>query len=235
MESHVTSTLNLGPVTIDLVLLGLSLLIVVLVFGLVYWASRDMSLRPKGKQNVLEYVYDFVTGIAKSNLGEVYSKRYSLFLFTIFTFLALANNLGLLSKIQTSQGLNLWTSPTANIYYDFGLSILMALIIHSEAIRLRGLKTYLKAFVTPPVMTPMNILEELTNVVSLALRLYGNIFAGEIVMEMILQLGQAHLAAFPIAIMLNMVWTAFSIFISFIQAYVFTLLVSIYLGKKLNE
>lgn len=234
MESHVSPSIEIGPISFDLVMLSMSLLIVVLVFGWVYWSSRQMQLRPTGKQNALEYCYDFIYNTAEKNLGPVYTKRYSLLLFTVFTFLALANNIGLLTKIQTAQGVNLVTSPTANIFYDFGLAILMTLIIHIEAIRHRGFKHYLKDFVTPPAMTPMNILEEITNVVSLALRLYGNIFAGEIVMDLILSLAPVHISLWPVAILLNMVWTAFSIFISFIQAYVFTLLVSIYLGKKLN-
>lgn len=234
MEAHVSPSIELGPISFDLVMLSMSLLIVVLVFAWVFWASRNMQLRPSGKQNALEYCYDFIYTLAEKNLGPVYTKRYSLFLFTVFTFLALANNIGLLTKIQTADGVNLVTSPTANLFYDFGLATLMTLVIHVEAIRQRGLKHYLKEFVTPPAMTPMNILEEITNLASLALRLYGNIFAGEVVMDLILQVGQIHLATWPVAFLLNMLWTAFSIFISFIQAYVFTLLVSIYLGKKLN-
>ncbi|MGT2894796.1 F0F1 ATP synthase subunit A [Streptococcus entericus] len=235
MGTHDSPTLTLGPVSFDLVLLTMSLVIVVAIFGWVFWSSRQMQLRPTGKQNLLEYCYEFVFNIAEKNLGPVYSRQYSLLLFTVFTFLALANNIGLLTKVQTSHGTNFVTSPTANIYYDLGLAVLMTIIIHVEAIRQRGLKAYLKEFVTPPAMTPMNILEEVTNVASLALRLYGNIFAGEVVMDLILMLGDAHLALWPVAILLNMLWTAFSVFISFIQAYVFTLLVSIYLGKKLNS
>lgn len=235
MESHVSSTITLGPVTFDMVMLVMSLVIVLSIFFWVFWASRHMQLRPSGKQNLLEYCYDFVHDIAQKNLGPVYAPRYTLFLFTMFTFLALANNIGLLTKIQTPEGLNLVTSPTANLFYNFGLAILMSLITQTIAIRQRGLKDYLKEFANPPAMLPMNILEEFTNIASLALRLYGNIFAGEVVMDLILKVGNFHFSTFPIAILLNILWTAFSIFISFIQAYVFTLLVSIYLGKKLNS
>ena len=87
---------------------------------------------------------------------------------------------------------------------------------------------------TPGIMTPMNILEEFTNFASLALRIYGNIFAGEVLAGLLLT--WAHQAAYwyPIAFIMNMVWTGFSIFISCIQAYVFTMLTSMYLGKKIN-
>ena len=58
-------------------------------------------------------------------------------------------------------------------------------LAHVEGIRRRGVKEYLKAFVTPGFMTPMNILEELTNFASLALRIFGNIFAGEVLASLL--------------------------------------------------
>ena len=234
MEESVNPTLQLGPVTFNLTLLAMSLLTVFLVFAFVYWASRKMTLRPKGKQNALEYLYDFVLGFTKGNIGNKYIKNYSLFLFSLFLFLAVANNLGLMAKLQTSHGENLWTSPTANIAFDLALSLFITLICHVEGVRRRGVKKYLKAFATPVGMTPMNILEEFTNFASLALRIYGNIFAGEVLSGLLVTLANLAVYWYPIAFVLNFVWTAFSVFISFIQAYVFTMLTSMYLGKKIN-
>lgn len=97
------------------------------------------------------------------------------------------------------------------------------------------MKAYLKAFATPAGMTPMNILEEFTNFASLALRIYGNIYAGEVLSGLLLTLSQQAAGWYPIAFVLNLVWTAFSVFISCIQAYVFTMLTSMYLGKKINS
>ena len=84
-------------------------------------------------------------------------------------------------------------------------------------------------------MTPMNILEEFTNFASLALRIYGNIYAGEVLSGLLLTLSQQAAGWYPIAFVLNLIWTAFSVFISCIQAYVFTMLTSMYLGKKINS
>lgn len=81
----------------------------------------------------------------------------------------------------------------------------------------------------------MNILEEFTNFASLALRIYGNIYAGEVLSGLLLTLSQQAAGWYPIAFVLNLVWTAFSVFISCIQAYVFTMLTSMYLGKKINS
>ncbi|MDK6900915.1 F0F1 ATP synthase subunit A, partial [Streptococcus agalactiae] len=70
---------------------------------------------------------------------------------------------------------------------------------------------------------------------SLALRIYGNIYAGEVLSGLLLTLSQQAAGWYPIAFVLNLVWTAFSVFISCIQAYVFTMLTSMYLGKKINS
>lgn len=227
-------TLQLGPITFDLTMVLVSAITVLIVFALVFWASRKMQLKPKGKQNVLEYVYEMTINFTKGNLGEEEATRYNLFFFVLFTFLVLANNLGLMTKIETAQGHNLWTSPTANMAYDFGLAIIATVFCHAEGIRRQGLKGYLNSFITPLAMTPMNILEEVTNLASLALRLYGNIFAGEVLVSLLLQMSQANSFAYPVALLLNVLWTGFSVFISCLQAYVYVMLVSMYLNKKIS-
>lgn len=228
-------TLTLGPVTFDLTLVLVSVITILLIFVLVFWASRRMQLKPTGKQNVLEYFYELTINFTKGNLGETESKRYALFFFTAFTFLIVANNLGLMTKIETADGYNLWTSPTANIAYDLGLATIATVFCHIEGIRRRGVKNYLKAFVTPVAMTPMNILEEVTNLASLGLRLYGNIYAGEVLVGLLLQLSHVNVFTYPVALLLNIVWTAFSVFISCLQGYVFVMLVSMYLNKKISD
>ncbi len=233
MEQTVNPTVNFFGIEFDLTILFMSLLVVLLAFLFVFWTSRHLKMKPTGKQNVLEWVYDFVIGIIKPNLGD-YTANYSLFAFCLFLFVFIANNIGLVAKVEV-KGYNIWSSPTANFAVDFGLSLMVALICHFEGIRKTGLKNYLKGYLDPtPAMMPMNILEELTNVVSLALRLYGNIYAGEVVLALLVQFADFSVLTAPIAFVLNMLWTGFSIFISGIQAYVFVLLTTTYIGKKVN-
>ena len=71
MEESINPTINIGPVTFNLTIVVLTLLTVALIFGFIYWATRNMTLRPTGKQNVLEYLFDFVVGFTKSNLGPM--------------------------------------------------------------------------------------------------------------------------------------------------------------------
>ena len=81
----------------------------------------------------------------------------------------------------------------------------------------------------------MNLLEEVTNFLSLALRVFGNIFAGEVMASLLITLSHQALYWYPVAFVTNLVWTAFSVFISCVQAYVFTVLSSMYLGNKIND
>lgn len=235
METAHTPKLELGPITFDLTVLAMSLLSVIIVFILVFWASQRMTLRPKGKQNVLEWLYDMVRDVIAPNLGADKVDRYSLFYFTLFTFLLLANNLGLVTKIESAEAVNYWMSPTANVYYALGLSLMISLYNNYHSIRTVGLKGFLKKFVTPPAMTFFNILEEFTNFLSLGLRLFGNIYAGEVIIGLILKLTYFNHFTGPIGFGLSLIWIGFSVFISCLQAYVFVLLASMYLGHKIKE
>ncbi|MPM76320.1 ATP synthase subunit a [bioreactor metagenome] len=81
----------------------------------------------------------------------------------------------------------------------------------------------------------MKIIEEFTNLLTLALRLYGNIFAGEVLLtliaKMMTSLGWLSL---PLAIPLEMIWIAFSLFIGSIQAFVFVTLSMVYMSHKIE-
>lgn len=234
METSVNPTMEFLGVKFDLTILAMSLLTVLLTFLIIFWSSRKMQLKPKGKQNVLEWIYEFVQGIIKPNLGR-YTGNYSLLFFGLFFFLLIANNIGLVTKLEIGD-YNLWSSPTSNAAYNFGLALLIAIIVHFEGIRKNGIKKYLKEYLSPtPVMLPMNLLEEFTNVISLTLRLYGNIFAGEIVLSLLTSFAHYSPIAWPVAFILNVLWTGFSVFISAIQAYVFVMLSSTYIGKKVSH
>ncbi|TWS95523.1 MULTISPECIES: F0F1 ATP synthase subunit A [unclassified Streptococcus] len=234
METLANPSVTLFGIEFDLTILAMSLMTVFVVFGLVAWSTRKLTIKPKGKQNVIEYLYDFVRETISPKLGK-YTDNYSLFFFVLFLFLIVANNLGLLVKLETEH-FNLWTSPTSVFAVDLTLAGIIAVICHVEGIRKNGLKGYLAGFTQPhPAMLPMNILEEVTSILSLSLRLFGNIFVGEVMTSLILQMPSASIVLAPFAFILNMLWAGFSIFISCIQAYVFIILSSTYLGNKINS
>lgn len=234
METSVNPTAQFFGIEFDLTILAMSLLTVIISFGIIFWATRKMTLKPKGKQNFIEYVYEFVQNTIKPNLGE-YTPKYSLLMFTFFFFILIANNLGLVVKLE-SDNYNFWTSPTSTFMVDFTLSLIIAIVVHFEGVRKKGVGAYLKGYLSPfPMMLPMNILEQFTNLLSLALRLFGNIYAGEVVTALIVGFGTKSLIFAPFAFALNLAWVAFSAFIGCIQAYVFTILSSKYISEKLPE
>ena len=102
--------------------------------------------------------------------------------------------------------------PTANLGYDLSLSFLITLIAHVEGVRRRGVKEYLRAFVTPGFMTPMNIFRRVHQFCFLWR--FGSteiFFAGEVLAGLLLALSQNALYWYPFAFIANMLWTAFSI------------------------
>ena len=88
MEESVNPTLNIGPVSFDLTLLAMSLVTVLMVFAFVYWASRKMTLRPKGKQNALEMIYDFVISFTKGNIWRaLHEELFFVLVFSLSLYL----------------------------------------------------------------------------------------------------------------------------------------------------
>jgi F-type H+-transporting ATPase subunit a len=214
----------------------MTILTCALVFGFVFWASRKMTLRPKGKQTALEWLIAFVNGVAKENLGATEASRYSLFAFVLFMFIFVANNIGLLTKLDGANGLTYWKSPTADVGVTLTLSLMVALLATLSGIKRFGFKGYIKhTFLTPVAMLPMNIISEFIDFLSLALRLFGNIFAGEVVVSLIAQVGHLNVYFLPFAIILEVIWTAFSFFVGTLQAYVFVLLSTMYINAKISE
>lgn len=142
METTSNPTVSLFGIDFDLTILAMSLLTVIIVFGVVFWSSRDMTIKPKGKQNVLEFIYEFVNNTISQSLGK-FTKNYSLLLFVIFTFVFTANNLGLLVSVK-SEHYNFWSSPTSNFGVTITLSLIITLVSHIEGIRKKGLKAISK-------------------------------------------------------------------------------------------
>ncbi|MCT3133374.1 MULTISPECIES: F0F1 ATP synthase subunit A [Lactococcus] len=233
MES--TWTFNIGPIPFDGTITVMTFVTVLIVFGLVFWASRNMQLKPKGKQNVLEWVVDFVNGVSKDNVGPHEAPRFSLMNFTLFSFLLIANCIGLVTKISTPGDVSLWKSPTANPTVDLTLALLVVVMSNTLGVQKFGFKGYLEVafWKDPKGLLPMNILEEFTNALSLGLRLYGNIFAGEIMLGLIAGMIQSTMWILPVAWILEVAWIGFSLFISALQAYVFVLLTNLYISHKI--
>ena len=92
METTSNPPVTLIGIDIELNVQAKSLMTVIIVFGVVFWSSRKMTIKPKGKQNVLEFIYEFVNSTISQSLGK-FTKNYSKLLFLILTFVFTANNI----------------------------------------------------------------------------------------------------------------------------------------------
>ncbi|GAF40531.1 ATP synthase A chain [Agrilactobacillus composti DSM 18527 = JCM 14202] len=207
-----------------------------MVLAFVFYLSRRPSLRPSKKQNVIEWAIDFVNGIVKSAIpGEEGRKFYGL-AFVMFLFIFMANQLGLF--LQVTVGNTNWVkSPTSNPIVTMSLAAIVLLLSHYYGVKKWGFGQYLKNYARPVAfLTPINILEEFTNFLTLSLRLYGNIYAGEILLKLLAQFMHSFgVVSFIPGALLEMVWQAFSVFIGSIQAYIFVTLAMVYISGKLEQ
>jgi F-type H+-transporting ATPase subunit a len=213
-------------------------------------AVSRMSMRsPRGLQNVMEWAADFAATMARDTMPTETAVRFVLPLaFTMLLFLLVSNWLGLIMTIslhlhhpfpalgitdatlaQAKGEVPLFDSPTSNMSMTLGLAVMVWIISHARG--LRHPKQWLKHFYSP---SPLAIIEEITNPLTHGMRLYGNIFAGEALLSVMMNAPLA-LGWIPSTLPLIIVWLLYSGFVSTIQAYVFSILMCLYIGNKSFE
>ena len=151
----------------------------IIVCAVLIWLSRNLQMKPTGKQNILEWIVDFTNGIVKSAIPSAQGSNYGLLAFLLFVFIFVANQLGLIIQFVIGD-VTYIKSPTASPMTTLTLAFMVLVISHIAGVNRFGFKGYVKnTFLSPmPVLFPIKILEQFTNFITLALRLYGNIYAG---------------------------------------------------------
>lgn len=247
---HEFPVIQLGGLNIDLsTFLGIIVSCVV-VFVLARLSVRNLSVtNPSKLQNFMEWVVEFVHGIVASTMPLKKAKGYISLGMTLIMFIFVANLLGLPFGIVTAhhEPLQLfgstvvseemihaskhheveiawWKSPTADVAVTFGLAIVVFFLTHFLGLKLNT-KHYLKHYFEPFwFFFPLNVLKELSKPLTLGLRLYANIFAGEVLIATILMAG---IFGTPLLV----AWQGFSIFVGAIQAFLFTILTMVYISQ----
>ena len=182
--------------------------------------GKNLKERPGKLQNVIEAGIEYLDNSFSANLGKARCRKYFCFLGSLFIFIIFGNYSGLFPGVGLTKYLK---APTSSLSVTFGLGIVTFLALQAFSIKAHGLKGYLKRFVSPMFfMLPLLILDEIIKPVSLALRLYGNIFGEETVTEQLYEI-------LPIGAPLIMM--VLSLLFCLLQAIVFTTLVSIYLDE----
>lgn len=214
-----------------------STLMALAVFLICLWLARKIEMKPNKRQNIFEYLLDFTNGIVKDNVSDVDAQKHlSLYAFVLFLFIWFMNQLGMFMEVKVDDWVFI-KSPTADPVATMSFAMMTLLLSFTFGVQRFGFGGYLKNY-TQPVgfMLPINIIEEFTNFLTLSLRLYGNIYAGEVLLTLIGN-DLAHAGGsftLILAAPLAMIWQGFSVFIGSIQAYVFVTLSMVYIGKKVT-
>ncbi|TDL96790.1 F0F1 ATP synthase subunit A [Macrococcus brunensis] len=207
----------------------------VIVLLIAILCTRNLSHRPSSAQNFIEWIFDFTRGIINSNMDWGRGARFHFLAVTLLLFIFVANMLGLPFAIVTGHTL-WWKSPTADATVTLTLSTLMVVLTHFYGIKMRGAGNYFKSFAQPVwFMVPFKIIEEFSSTLTLGLRLYGNIFAGEVLLGLLAGIGGAGMLGWFGAAIPLIIWQGFSIFVGAIQAYIFVMLSMVYMSHKVSE
>ncbi|MHC8514387.1 F0F1 ATP synthase subunit A [Sporosarcina sp. ITBMC105] len=205
-----------------------------IVFLIAVIATRNLQIKPTGMQNFMEWVMDFVKGIIKNNMDWKTGGRFHVLGITLIMFVFVANMLGLPFAISYNHYL-WWKSPTADPVVTMTLAGMVVVLTHYYGVKLLGAKGYFKSYLQPmPFLAPLKVIEEFANTLTLGLRLYGNIFAGEILIGLLAALGASSIFGFAGALIPALAWQGFSIFIGAIQAFIFVMLTMVYMAHKVD-
>ncbi|WP_420490516.1 F0F1 ATP synthase subunit A [Neobacillus drentensis] len=224
--------------TFDLSILLTSTIAAIIVFLIAYlFTINPTTNTPKKWQNFMEWIIEFVKNIMNdsmvvSNNLFILSTGVSLLM-----YLFVANLLGVPFSIITAEehAVSWWRSPTADAHVTMTLAIMIIVYTHFIDIRLHGFKHFFLSFFKPfKFLFPINAVEQLATTLTLGLRLFGNIYAGEVLLTL---LASAVTQGFIIAALASVpmiLWQAFCIFIGTIQAYIFVTLTMVYIAHRLT-
>jgi F-type H+-transporting ATPase subunit a len=207
-----------------------------IVFLIAVISTRRLAMKPTGFQNFFEWVMDFVKGIINSTMDWRDGGRFHILGITIIMYIFVSNMLGLPFSIMINGNL-WWKSPTADPIVTLSLAVMVVGLSHYYGVKQLGPRAYGKTFFSPmKFLFPLKIIEEFANTLTLGLRLYGNIYAGELLLSLLAGgLAWTGWLGFVGAIPLTLAWQGFSIFVGTIQAYIFTMLTMVYLSHKVSH
>ena len=213
------STWEIGGITLHADTITSTVIAGAVVIGLGLMLRRSASSEVPGKlQLAWEALATWVNDQVESTLGRLNPFVVPLAA-SLFVFIFVAN---LLEVVPTDHKA---PPPTADVNLTYPLALLVIIAATVYGIRERGVKNYLKGFTEPyAIMTPFNILEEIAKPISLSLRLFGNIFAGGVMLSII------GLLPFWLSPVPTVPWKLFGMFIGAIQALIFALLTILYFG-----
>ncbi len=206
------------------------LIILILCGTVIFMSSRLRKRDPSRFQAFLEFCVVALNGFVRNIVGERESRLLTPVIGTFFIFILALNLFGLIPG---------FISPTADTATTAALALFAFLFVQYVAISRNGLVNYVKHFLGEPVwlaplMFPLHVIGEIARPLSLAVRLFGNIFGEDLVIIVLLTIGatvlKPLLSDLYVVVPIQFPMMLFAIFTSFVQALVFSMLVGIYIS-----
>jgi F-type H+-transporting ATPase subunit a len=224
VQPEVIFTLG-GLAVTNTILLSWLTLLVLLIFGIV--ATRNMKLVPSGLQNVAEAIVELLLGLAEQVAGSR-ARSFLPLIATLFLYILFANWLGILPGVGswtyhdriTNADVPWLRSPNSDLSLTAGMAIIVFFAVQIVGMR-ANIGAYFKKFLWPPLIGQLEIISEFSRPLSLALRLFGNILAGFILVEIMLQL---------VPPVLPVVFLGLELGVGLIQALIFAILTLAFLS-----
>ncbi|MGQ9921042.1 MAG: F0F1 ATP synthase subunit A [Desulfobacca sp.] len=196
-------------------------LIMALLVGLGYLAAKPRALVPAGGQSFFELLIGGLEDFMVDITGEE-GRAFFPFIGSLFIFILVCNLIGLIPG---------FLSPTSNINTPLSMALCSFIFTHYLGIKYHGFK-YIKHFLGPipalaPLFFPIEVVGHLARILSLTLRLFGNIMGEDLVLAILLLLAGAFLAPLPMMFL--------AVFTSTVQAFIFSLLSIMYFAGSMEE
>ncbi len=188
------------------------LMLVLVVGSMLITRGLSTTLKRSRWQNLLEIV---VTSIEKqiADVGLPHPEKYIVFLGTLFLFLAAASLFTIVPGYEP---------PTGSLSTTVALALCVFVAVPLFGIEEQGLGGYLKSYVKPTfIMLPFNIISEVSRTLALAVRLFGNMMSGAMIVAILLSITPL---IFPI------IMTALGLLTGMVQAYIFSILAAVYIA-----
>lgn len=222
------------PVTSTVITTWIVMAVLAILFK---WGTSNLQKVPAKKQAFFETLYKFFNSLAEGNFG-LWSKKYLVYITSLFLFLVVSNTITFIPVPKIAKvfenGHYIWKisplmrAPTADINTTVGLALITTIQFLFAAFRTQGILGYLKGLTQPVfVMLPMNIIGEMAKPVNISMRLFGNMFAGMVIMGL-LYMAMPMLVPAPLHLY-------FDLFQGLVQAYVFTMLTMVYIKSSLGD
>lgn len=205
--------IRLGPITVNATLI-FTWFVMGLLLLTAWWTTRRLSASTQiaPGQNLLEVL---VLGIENQirDISEQEPEPYLPFVGTLFIFIAASNLLSILPGYQP---------PTGSLSTTAALALCVFVAVPLFGIRQRGWRSYLKQYVEPtPIMLPFNLISDVSRIISLAVRLFGNVMSGSMIVAILLSIAPL---LFPVVMQMLGLLTGL------IQAYIFAVLAMVFIA-----